>query len=1433
MATAPYTRTPIKKPSVTNRALHKRSPPEPQVARTSSVRLPAMKRAALVVATAIGVVTCTDQPAAPPKAPPAAAHPSLSTGAGSIVLVGAGNIARCDAQNDEKTALILDTIPGTVMAIGDNVNGGTLTDFENCYGPTWGRHLSRTRPAPGDGDYLIPGAPGYFGYFGGAAGDPAKGYYSYDLGSWHIVVLNNRVPMGIGSAQDIWLKADLAATTQPCVLAYWHFPRFSSWSTGVRSEIKPFWDALYAAQADVVVNAHYRLYERFGPQTPDEQADSKLGIRQITVGTGGQGLDALGGLTNPRPNTEAHSLGTYGVLKLTLDATTYSWQYITTTGQVRDSGDGACHGRPGAPPLGNHAPTAVPGGPYTAEHTVPFDGSASRDIDQDIPLTYAWDFGDGTTGAGVSPNKSYAANGTYTATLVVTDALGKPSAPATTTVTIANVAPAVSAGPDVTIQIGTPFTIPATFTDQGGHGDGPWSWTVAWGDGTTSTGTVTTLGAPLDATHDYATWGEYTARVTIADGDLAAGSDEALIIVRDASSAAVLVGAGDIAECGASGSEETATLIDAIPGTVIAIGDNAYLSGTIEEYTNCYHPSWGRHKWRTKPAPGNHEYATPGAAGYFEYFGALAGDPSKGYYAFTAGEWLVLSLNSASGSANRSATSAQVTWLRNILATTNRKCAVAYMHHPHFTSADGRSSGEWNVIDLWNALYEGGVELVVAAHDHLYERFARMRPDGSLDNTFGIRQITVGSGGGEGLYNFGQIHPNSQVRRNSTFGVVKLTLRSSNYTWEYVRSGAPIGDQGSTSCHHRPGGDPPSNQAPTAYAGGTYMSENTVTFNSDGSGDPDNNTPLYYYWTFGDGTVGSGPTPTKTYTADGTYAANLVVTDALGRPSLASTATVTIGNLNPTALAGANQSVPLGTPFLMKASFTDPGGSTDAPWQWSINWGDGTTSTGSTNMLGGPINVEHDYQAVDVYTARLTVTDKDGASASDDVVITVNPSNFAPIAAPGAAQQGDQTVSFDGTASSDPDGDLPLTYAWDLGDGTFANTPTVTKTYDADGVYTVSLVVTDARGRASAPATTTATITNVAPSVDAGADASVQIGGLYTMSGAFTDPGGAPDAPWSWVIAWGDGTSSTGTTSATGQSITSTHTYPSAGLFTARLTVTDADGGSAFDEANVSIQGITLVGAGNIARCDQANDEKTATVLDGIPGTIFTTGDNIHVSSNVTGYENCFGPSWGRHKSRIRPSPGDLDYLSPNGPTGYFDYFGAAAAGTPTASYYSYDIASWHIIALNSSTSMSVGSAQELWLKADLAANTKPCILAYWHFPRFSSFGTAVRTEVKPLWDALYAAGADVVVNGHYRNYERSAPQSPAGVANANGIRQFVVGTGGHAADGALNVRPNSEVQKTGVYGVLKFTLEANGYSWQFVPVAGQTWTDTGSATCH
>jgi hypothetical protein len=256
------------------------------------------------------------------------------------VLVGAGDIARCGSSADNRTADMLGEIGGTVFTTGDNAYPrGAPEDFTDCYAPGWGRHLSRTRPSPGNHDYGTPEAAGYHDYFRWRAGPGDRGYYVYTRGDWRIYSLDSE---RITDAQLDWLEADLAANPTHCVVAYWHRPLFSSGEHGNDPTVKPFWRLLHAAGAEIVVNGHDHDYERFAMLRPGGSRSS-TGIRQFVVGTGGAPL-------RPFDDVQPHSLARddshHGVLRLVLRAQTYAWQFITVNGTVRDSGSGTCHGRP-------------------------------------------------------------------------------------------------------------------------------------------------------------------------------------------------------------------------------------------------------------------------------------------------------------------------------------------------------------------------------------------------------------------------------------------------------------------------------------------------------------------------------------------------------------------------------------------------------------------------------------------------------------------------------------------------------------------------------------------------------------------------------------------------------------------------------------------------------------------------------------------------------------------------------------------------------------------------------------------------------------------------------------------------------------------------------------------------------------------------------
>jgi Concanavalin A-like lectin/glucanases superfamily len=331
-----------------------------------------------------------DVVAGPPPPPPGETEPPP-------VLIGAGDIASCGPSGqDEATAAIIDESPNaTVFTLGDNAYpNGSAADYA-CYDASWGRFKERTKPAVGGHDYTEPGAAGYFDYFAAAAGDRAKGYYSYDRGSWHVVVLNSNcaiVACGPGSGQEQWLRADLAAHSAVCTLAYWHDPLYSSGDTHGNFEgVRPFWQALYDYGADVVVNGNEHLYERFLPQTPTGEHDPGFGITQFTVGTGGYML--YGFRDPPKPNSATRIAGTHGVLKLALRPGGYDWAFVPIVGRTgSDAGSGDCHAAksppPPPPPPPPVPPPPGPPGPYRST------------VLGDAPLAY-WRLGEttGTTAA--------------------------------------------------------------------------------------------------------------------------------------------------------------------------------------------------------------------------------------------------------------------------------------------------------------------------------------------------------------------------------------------------------------------------------------------------------------------------------------------------------------------------------------------------------------------------------------------------------------------------------------------------------------------------------------------------------------------------------------------------------------------------------------------------------------------------------------------------------------------------------------------------------------------------------------------------------------------------------------------------------------------------------------------------------------------------
>jgi len=436
-----------------------------------------------------------------------------------------------------------------------------------------------------------------------------------------------------------------------------------------------------------------------------------------------------------------------------------------------------------------------------------------------------------------------------------------------------------------------------------------------------------------------------------------------------------------------------------------------------------------------------------------------------------------------------------------------------------------------------------------------------------------------------------------------------------------------------------------------------------------------------------------------------------------------------------------------------------------------------------------------------------------------------------------------EVVARPGAAMLPPGGTMRVS-SWGL---VAADSVTISPTYsatggtiDSDGLYTAGptpgdyVVVVTATVNASGATisdTSLITISTGAPvpvaSVGVTPDsASIAIGDTVRLTATPRDAAG--NVLTGRAITWSSAVESVATVDTNGLVM---------GVAAGFATITAAVEGHA-DTATITVTAppdstYVFVGAGDIADCGNDNDEATAQLLDGIPGVVYTTGDNAYSSGTLAQFQECYEPTWGRHRARTRPSPGNHDYNTP-GAVGYYTYFGDLA-GPAGRGYYSFDLGAWHLISLNSEIDMSAGSPQELWLREDLAASTRQCTLAYWHKPRFSS-GTAHGNEdpAEPLWQALYDFGAEVVLAGHEHNYERFAPQTPTGVADSlTGIREFVVGTGGRGHYTGVNPLPTSEVFDATSFGVLRLTLSPGSYTWEFIPVAGAAFTDSGSGTCH
>jgi hypothetical protein len=285
--------------------------------------------------------------------PPSTTAPPLPQPLRAAPILGAAGDIACRPDQAPNPLGCQQQATADVLAAGQPDAVAMLGDFQYdrgapaeipAYDASWGRLRDRTRPTIGNHEYLTGSGAPYFDYFGVAAGDRARPWYSYDLGTWHVVALDANcglVPCLRGGEQETWLRNDLAAHPNRCTLAYWHQPRFSSAQvTAENVSVQPLWEDLQAAGAEIVLTGHVHNYERFAPQSPTGQADPR-GIREFVVGTGGRDLNPLRRL---RANSEAHTTDTFGVLFVTLRDGAYDWRFVAAAGSdFADAGIGRCH----------------------------------------------------------------------------------------------------------------------------------------------------------------------------------------------------------------------------------------------------------------------------------------------------------------------------------------------------------------------------------------------------------------------------------------------------------------------------------------------------------------------------------------------------------------------------------------------------------------------------------------------------------------------------------------------------------------------------------------------------------------------------------------------------------------------------------------------------------------------------------------------------------------------------------------------------------------------------------------------------------------------------------------------------------------------------------------------------------------------------------
>ena len=861
-----------------------------------------------------------------------------------------------------------------------------------------------------------------------------------------------------------------------------------------------------------------------------------------TFGDGGTGTGA----------TPTHTYADNGSYTVTLTA---------SDGNGSSSSATATASIANAPPVVNAGVDASVG----AGATFTLAGTFSDAGAVDNPWTYSINWGDGSTnGSGstttqgaVGATHVYNTPGSYTVTLTVTDKNGAGVSDALA-LTVNAVAPVANAGGPYSGTEGAAITFNGgASTDPNGD-----ALTYSWnfGDGTPA-------GTGATPSHTYRDNGAFTVTLTVNDGNGHTAT---------ATATATITNAPPVVNAGPDGSVNAlATFTLSGSFTDAGVADNAWNYVVV----------WGDGTPNTTGSASvagqvrpTHVYTTPGSytvtltvtdkdgAGVSDAMAlvvnavkpvAQAGGPYSG----TEGGTIAFN-GAASTDPNGDALTYSWNWGDGTAAGTGATPTHVYRDNGAFTVTLTVTDPSGNTgTSTATATIANAPPVVNAGPDAAINEAGTFTLAGSFtdagvfDNPWAY-QIVWGDGSGNTSGSLAAQGPVGAAHTFNAPGSYTVTLTVTD------KNGAGVSDALVLTVNA---------VKPTARPGGPYtgVEGSAVAFNGTTSSDPNGN-PLTYSWNWGDGTAaGTGATPTHTYANDGTYTVTLTVNDGTGYTGTATT-TATIANVAPVANAGPDATIDEAQPtasFTLNGSFTDVG-TLDTPWAWVITWGDGSATTTGSATTQGAISRSHGYAAPGTYNVSLKVTDKQGGTHTDALVLTVRALwPTANIGGPYSGAEG-SPIAFNGAASTDPNGDA-LAYAWDFNaDGiTDAATAAPAYTYNDGGSYAARLIVTDPAGHADT-ASAAVTVANVVGTVSAGPDAAIAAGGSFKMAGSFNDS--PSDGPWSYQVAWGDGTTTFGAASAPGP-ITPSHVYATPGSYTAVLTVTGTDGGSGTDAAIVTV----------------------------------------------------------------------------------------------------------------------------------------------------------------------------------------------------------------------------------------------------------------------